>query len=285
MKVFVLGSTGMLGNYISSYMKQQVEVDTDQTYDVISFSREHIDASDVEGYRFLRSLFKRNGLKEGDFVINCMGTIKPRVDELGTLNALLVNSIFPHILQQVCKDLKAHMVHITTDCVFSGDKGKYNETNEHDVTDVYGRTKSLGEPVGDCTIIRTSIIGEEKGQSRSLVEWIKSRKDKDANGFTNHDWNGVTCLQLAKVIEQIVTGPVPYMGTKHIFSPEPVNKYELLNIVNDVYDLNIDIKSVEADEVIDRTLSSIWENNPSDEYSIPTIKEQIKEMKEFKWEE
>ena len=75
------------------------------------------------------------------------------------------------------------------------------------------------------------------------------------------------------------------MGTKHIFSPEPVNKYELLNIVNDVYDLNIDIKSVEADEVIDRTLSSIWENNPSDEYSIPTIKEQIKEMKEFKWEE
>ena len=69
MNIFVLGSTGMLGNYISSYMKQQVEVDTDQTYDVISFSREHIDASDVEGYRFLRSLFKRNGLKEGDFVI------------------------------------------------------------------------------------------------------------------------------------------------------------------------------------------------------------------------
>ena len=69
MKIFVLGSTGMLGNYISSYLKQQVERDTDQTYDVVSFSREHIDASDVEGYRFLRSLFKRNGMKEGDYVI------------------------------------------------------------------------------------------------------------------------------------------------------------------------------------------------------------------------
>ena len=284
MKVFILGSTGMLGNYISSYLKQQVEIDTDQTYDVISLNREDIDASNMTK-QHIEVILKDHGLSTGDCVVNCMGTIKPRVDELGTLNALLVNSVFPLLLQQVCNESEAYMIHITTDCVFSGDKGKYDETDEHDVTDVYGRTKSLGEPVGDCTIIRTSIIGEEKGQSRSLVEWIKSRKDKDANGFTNHDWNGVTCLQLAKVIEQIVTGTIPYMGIKHIFSPEPVNKYELLNIVNDVYDLNIDIKSVEADEVIDRTLSSVWENNPSDEYNIPSIKEQIKEMKEFEWEE
>jgi len=284
MKIFVLGSTGMLGNYISSYLKQQVEIDTDQTYDVISLNREDIDASNMTK-KHIEVILKDNGLSSGDYVVNCMGTIKPRVDELGTLNALLVNSVFPHLLQQVCNVSEAHMIHITTDCVFSGDKGKYNETDEHDVTDVYGRTKSLGEPYGDCTIIRTSIIGEEKGQSRSLVEWIKSRKDKDANGFTNHDWNGVTCLQLAKVIEQLVTHDVTFMGIKHIFSPEPVNKYELLNIVNDVYDLNIDIKAVEADGVIDRTLSSIWESNPPVEYNIPSIREQIQEMKEFKWEE
>ena len=151
------------------------------------------------------------------------------------------------------------MIHITTDCVFSGKKGNYIETDEHDITDVYGRTKSLGEP-NNCTIIRTSIIGEEKGQSRSLVEWIKSVKNEEVNGFVNHRWNGVTCLQLSKVIEEIINNNLWWSGVRHIHSPNWVNKGQLVNMVSDIYDLNVTVNLVDTDERVNRTLSSIYED-------------------------
>ena len=272
MKVFLFGSTGMLGNYISKYFNEK-------DYDIVSFSRDYFDVSEVENHHLLENLLKDNGAKKGDFVINCAGTIKPRVDELGDLNAIIVNSVFPHNLAKTCKELDLSMIHITTDCVFSGERGEYVESDEHDARDVYGKTKSLGEP-SYCMNIRTSIIGEEFGQHRSLVEWVKSRKNKDANGFVNHDWNGVTCLELSKLINFLIKNNITWYGTKHIHSPESVNKYELLSIINEVYDLNIDIKKVKADSVIDRTMSS--EYIPF--YDIQTIEKQIKEMKEFYYE-
>ncbi len=272
MKIYVFGSTGMLGRYVSTYLGNDHNSIPSKFYEVRRITRNDLDITQVTESileKFLRP-------KSDDIVINCAGTVKPRVDELGSMNAILANSLFPHRLSSFCEKFGIKMIHITTDCVFSGERGSYTEEDKHDVCDVYGRTKSLGEP-DNCTVIRTSIIGEEFNQTRSLIEWVKSRRDKDANGFTNHYWNGVTCLQLSKIIGEMIDRNIFWNGVRNIYSPNSVNKYELLNIINKVYDLNIDISSVEAKDSIDRTLSSKYSLN----FEIPALEKQIEEMKKF----
>jgi dTDP-4-dehydrorhamnose reductase len=168
------------------------------------------------------------------------------------------------------------MIHITTDCIFSGKDGNYNEMSKSDVLDDYGLSKFMGEP-SVCTTIRTSIIGEEAKNKLSLLEWIRSNKEGKINGYINHIWNGVTCLQLSKIMHNIISGNKFWEGTRHIFSNR-VNKYELAKIINDVYELNIQIDPVETPEKIDRSLSSI---HRIEEFDIPTLDKQILETKLF----
>jgi dTDP-4-dehydrorhamnose reductase len=154
-----------------------------------------------------------------------------------------------------------------------GKEGNYLEDTPHDALDVYGKTKSLGEPE-NCTVIRTSIIGEEINNSRSLVEWIKSRKDLDANGFTNHKWNGVTCLELAKCIDSIIKNNNFWSGVRHVLSPTSVTKDVLLKLINDRYNLNITINNTAAATPCDRSLGS----NHKNEYKVLELVDQINEM-------
>jgi dTDP-4-dehydrorhamnose reductase len=116
MKIYVLGHKGMLGRYVYTYLKSK-------GHTVIGFSRDDVDASNGNEEALRATLFHK-GLKKDDVVINCMGTIKPMVDKHGALNAIKVNSIFPRILANVCENEGYKMIHITTDCVFSGDRGK-----------------------------------------------------------------------------------------------------------------------------------------------------------------
>ena len=169
-------------------------------------------------------------IKNGDVIINCIGTIKPRVDELGDLNAIIVNSLFPRLLSNYCESKEIKLIHPTTDCVYTGLKGDYNENDNYDVSDVYGMSKALGE-THNCTTIRTSIIGEESVNKRSLVEWVKSEKGNSIFGFTNHYWNGLTCLQFAKVCDKIISENIFWKGIRHIHSNK-VSKYELVSIIH-----------------------------------------------------
>ena len=274
MNIFVLGSNGMLGRYVSTFLSKE--------NNVINLTRNELDAQTV-AEEDITNILVDNKYSSGDVIVNCIGMIKPQVDKLGTVAAIKVNSLFPHSLANVGEKIGAKVIHITTDCVFSGNKGNYTEEDQHDVTDVYGRTKSLGEPKNGMTI-RTSIIGEEIEQSRSLVEWIKSMKDKEVNGFVNHHWNGVTCLQLAKVIGNIISVNLNWKGIKHIHTPDTVNKEQLVNMISDIYDLNITVNPVDADEKIDRTLSSIYDDDYIHNFGIPNLKEQIQEMKKFEIE-
>ena len=268
-KIAVLGSTGMLGRYVHTYFGSK-------GHKIFTFSRGYMNAN-LLNETDLRVIFKAVGISDGDVVINCIGTIKPRVDELGTLNAIMVNAAFPHILENAISPLGVRLIHPTTDCVFTGDSGAYDENSLPLVTDVYGRTKSLGEPT-NSTVIRTSIIGEEIGQGRSLVEWIKSNKDKEVNGFTNHIWNGITCLQFAKVCDQIIEKDFYWKGVRHMYSPTPVTKSGLVQMVSDAYGLNIKVNPIEAAVKCDRTLSTIKDKLDID---IPELIQQIQEMKEF----
>lgn len=269
-KIIVLGASGMLGRYVFDYFDIM-------NYEVIGVNRDTIDASNItenELYNIFNNTLK---LKSGDVIINCMGTIKPRVDQLGDLNAILVNSVFPRILANATNKLGINLIHPTTDCVYSGLKGNYDENDKYDINDVYGMSKAIGEP-NNCTVIRTSIIGEEKGQSRSLVEWVKSSANTTINGFTNHFWNGITCLEFAKVCEKIIKDDMFWIGIKHVHS-NTLNKYELVNLINKIYGLNITIIEKETPTKCDRSMSSIY--NTQNMFNIPTLEQQIIEMKNF----
>lgn len=266
MKIFVLGSTGMLGNYMFSYLNKYHN-------DVVGVSRKELDAKNVCDKYLLSS-----GFSKGDVVINCIGLIRQRA-ETPNLDFLLVNSVFPLRLSKVCNEVGCRLIHITTDCVFSGNVGSYDENAPHDAKDIYGVSKSLGEPT-DSTVIRTSIIGEERANFLSLLEWVRSQKGKKVNGFVNHYWNGVTCLQLAKIVEKIIAEDLFWSGVRHVCSPDVVSKYELVEIISDVYSLGIELVPFETEKSCDRSLTTIHNGI---NFGIPLIREQVEELKNFKF--
>lgn len=264
-KILVTGSTGMLGYAVSSYFKFK-------NYYVTEITRNEFDIANDPMDKFEKFL---DGI---EVVINCAGVIKPSISKNTVEDILKINSIFPRNLAKICdiKDIKCF--HITTDCVYSGKKGNYTENDYFDAEDLYGLSKIAGE-TKDCMTLRTSIIGEEKGNKRSLLEWAKSQAGKEVNGFTNHLWNGVTTLYLAEIIENILKKNLYQKGIFHIYSHSKVNKYELLQIFNEVYDLKLKINPVEAEEKVDRSLSSIYDI--SIKLSIKLLEQQVKEMKIF----
>jgi len=265
MRIFVFGRNGMLGNYVYSYFKLNT------SYDVIGITRKDIDLSRVSNFKLLEGQFSPE-----DVIINCVGVIKQR-NNAEDMEFIVVNSVLPHYLNNVCKNIRAKFINISTDCVFTGADGGYDEESAHDASDIYGRTKSLGEPV-DATTIRTSIIGEELSNFCSLIEWVKSNKDKNVLGYTNHFWNGITCLQFAKICEYMIDNSFYWEGVRHINSPSVVSKCDLVKLISDTYDLNIEVTPHTAQTYCDRSLSSIKEKFPID---IPELVVQIEEQKKF----
>jgi dTDP-4-dehydrorhamnose reductase len=265
-KVLVVGSTGMLGYAVSAYYKSKA-------YEVVEISRNEYDIANDPMSKF------ENFLKGVEVVINCAGVIKPQIAMNTIENVLKINSMFPRNLAKACDQRHIQCFHVTTDCVYSGKKGKYDENDYFDAEDLYGLSKNAGENK-ECMVLRTSIIGEENGQSRSLLEWAKSQSGKEVNGFTNHLWNGVTTVYLAEIIEKILIEGMYQKGIFHIHSPDTVDKYELLQLFDKVYGLKFSkINATKAKDVVDRSLSSIY--NLSKVTSINRIEQQIIEMKDF----
>lgn len=265
MKVLILGSNGMLGRYMYNVFCNELG-----QQNVIGHTRKMLDLSCVNE-KVIVDFVKET---KATVIVNCAGVIKPRVDDVGILNTIKINSILPHILSNIGG---TKLIHVTTDCVYSGSHDYHaNESTLHDPLDVYGKTKSLGEPTNSL-VIRTSIIGEEVGDGRSLISWAKKNFGKEVNGFTGHLWNGVTCLELSKIIVNLVLQNKIDNKIIHVFSKNIVNKYELLTIINKTYDLNMKINSVFGG-ICNRTLTTNQEilcNN--------TIQDQLLEMKNFKF--
>jgi hypothetical protein len=141
-------------------------------------------------------------------------------------------------------------------CVFSGKRGLYTEADVHDATDAYGKSKSAGEPP-NATIIRTSIIGEELKGKLSFIEWVKSNKDKTVNGFHNWIWNGITCLEWAKICDELIKTQQFWLGAKNVCTEPPIPKDELVKLVSEVFNLNVTVNSMDAPEKNDKSLKSI----------------------------
>lgn len=275
MKVLLLGSTGMLGCGVSSAFEGESDFEVHRAY------------RDSEAFNLLSN--KKNGVKfdcekddlgklldrvAPDCVINCIGVIKPFISK-SIESAIYINSIFPHKIASVCESKNIKSIHITTDCVYTGNTGAYTEKDPHDEQDIYGRSKSLGEP-SNCMVVRTSIIGEEIHKKASLVEWVKSSKNGNVNGFTDHLWNGITTKQFGKACISILKNNWYEHKKRHVFTPGAVNKYELLGLLNDRFKLNLNIAAVSSPRKVDRTLATT--EDLSSKLKIPTLKEQLNDI-------
>jgi len=208
-----------------------------------------------------------------DYVINCVGAIKQRTWSREQL--IKINSLFPLKLAEYCNTHGMRLIHVTTDCVYSGKKGNYSELDTPDPADDYGYTKLLGEP-DDCLTLRTSFIGDELHGGYSLLEWAKRHKNQKVSGYANHFWNGLTTKAFAEACDRIISNDLYEIGTWHIFNPTPLSKFMMLNAFNTKFDLNLDVEIFNAPVMVDRTLSTVHDFNAK--LKIPPFHEMLKAL-------
>lgn len=293
--VLLLGASGMLGSMILDVLSQDKSIKLlatvrDQTT-LKALSRKYPFVSFLlfdAGKDSLEKIFKT--INRVKWVINAIGIIKPFIhddNEQEVERAIRINAVFPHSLQHIIAGKKINVLQIATDCVYSGSKGSYIETDQPDALDVYGKTKSLGEvPSSDFMHLRASIIGPETNSQNSLLEWFLSQKNNvSLSGFTNHLWNGVTTLHFAKICQGIIKQDKKLSKLQHIVPSDKVNKYTLLKIFAKAFNRkDLKISPIKAPTSVNRSLGTshdtinrkLWKNagykNP------PTIEDMVEEL-------
>jgi len=283
MKILILGGSGMLGHklWINLRQEHEVWVTVRQTYSPfperpefpVNYVRTDVDASNFDQVtRALASI-------QPDLVINCIGLIK----QMGHLArdpviSISLNALLPHRISLICRAAKIRMIHISTDCVFSGKKGNYLESDQSDAEDLYGRSKFLGEvayPPHSITL-RTSIIGRELKTHLGLIEWFLSQKDGDTiHGYKRATFSGFTTHELSRVIMNEVIPHPELTGLYHV-SSDPINKYDLLQMTNQAFGKKINILPDE-NFFMDRSLDSTRFRQATG-YQPPSWAEMIQEM-------
>ena len=230
MKVLVLGGDGMLGHQVAGRLSHPHDVvATVRTPPTDDVSTALAGCRVVSGFDVRVPAATKDLLLAArpEVVVNAVGIVKQRSEAADPLESIEVNSLFPHRLAIECNLAGARLIHISTDCVFSGNRGDYNEADNPDPVDLYGRSKLLGEPARpDCLTIRTSMIGLELAHFSSLIEWFIGQPG-DVRGYTKARWNGLTTIELARVIDMLATEHPELHGTWHV-SGETVSKYDLL---------------------------------------------------------
>ncbi|CRM06193.1 MULTISPECIES: SDR family oxidoreductase [Pseudomonas] len=260
MKILVLGVTGMLGSAVFKYIASHTSHSVFGTmrgrggrkYFDEKYAENFYSDVDVLDYEALVGVFEQ---ARPDVVINCVGLIKQLAQAKDPLSTLPLNSMLPHRLSKLCALIGARLVHVSTDCVFTGEKGMYLESDISDAVDLYGKSKFIGEIQDQphAITLRTSIIGHELASSASLVDWFLSQEGA-VKGFTKAIFSGVPTSELARIITDFVIPNPQLFGLYHV-SAEPIDKFTLLNEIAKIYEKKIDI--VPDDHLaIDRSLDS-----------------------------
>ena len=258
-RILILGASGMLGNTLLRYFAEK------KSFQVIASVRtadsfcniddepnyEFITCVDAGNSDYLRRLFDE---AKPDVVVNCIGVVKQLSAAEDALVSIPLNSLLPHRLAHLCAETGCRLIHFSTDCVFSSMKGSYLESDIPDATDLYGRSKLLGEVDYPHVItLRTSLIGHELNGARSLVNWFLAQEGS-VRGFTRAIFSGLPTVEIARVIEKYVLPHSDLHGVYHL-SVDPIIKYDLLSMVKDVYGKKIEIIPDDS-LVIDRSLNS-----------------------------
>ncbi len=258
MKILILGATGMLGHKLMQVLSREHTVTgtVRRNASVLAnypiFSKMdiigNISADNLETVR--TAIDKANP----EVIINCVGIVKQLPAAQDPLQSIAINALFPHQLAQICRQKSIRLIHMSTDCVFSGRRGYYTEEDPSDAEDLYGKTKYLGEvDYPGCLTLRTSIIGRELDTSHGLIEWFMSQEGKTVSGYKNAVFSGLTTLALSEIITEIITDHPRLSGVNQVAS-EPISKYDLLNLVKKTYGLTI---AIEPDDTVvnDRSLN------------------------------
>lgn len=228
-KILLFGATGMAGHVAYHYLKQTGKYDIKNVVYRQKLNNDSI-IVDVTDKEAVTALILE---QKPDLILNCIGVLikgsKAHPD-----NAIYINAYFPHLLKRLADEVNAKLIHISTDCVFTGKKGSYTEADFKDADDVYGRSKALGEIDNDKDLtIRTSIIGPElKTEGEGLFHWFMNQKGT-INGFTNAIWGGVTTIELAKAIHVAIAED--RKGLVHLSNGIPISKYNLLLLFKRIY--------------------------------------------------
>lgn len=247
----------MLGHKLTQVLSEQYEIYAtlrSHHKNALEYSKKvhFIENISVEN---IDSIIQAIKISKPQWIINCIGIVKQHTAAKDSISSISINSLFPHRLAQICQAANIRLIHISTDCVFSGNQGNYRETDFPDADDLYGRTKLLGEVNTEgCLTIRTSIIGRELESSHGLIEWFLSQENKTVKGYQKAIFSGFTTLALADIISTIITDFPQLSGLYHVAS-DPISKYDLLNLVKQIYQVKIDI---EPDDMLncDRSLNS-----------------------------
>jgi len=259
MRILILGGTGMLGHALWQAWQDKFDTyttlrKTNQDYVIFSgWNKERIiNHVSVQEFETVTSAVEK---VKPSILINCIGIIKQIPSANDPIATIKINSLFPYQLAQLCQKHDTKMIQISTDCVFSGNKGNYTEQDIPDPVDLYGRSKLLGEVIApNCLTIRTSIIGRELNSQHSLVEWFLAQRGKPVKGYDRAIYTGFTAQALVQTIEKTILEYPNIEGLWHI-SSDPITKYQLLNMMNQAFNLGI---TIEKDEhfVCDRSLNS-----------------------------
>ena len=259
MKVLILGGSGMLGHKLwqvfagrfDTYVTLRQEFDHYRQYKL--FDPGHtVSRVSVEDFS---SVVRAVEKVRPNVVVNCIGIVKQSSLADDPLATISVNALFPHQLARLCLGRGIRVIHVGTDCVFSGRRGSYKESDISDAGDLYGRTKFLGELSDDgCLTLRTSMVGRELATSHGLLDWFLSQEGKTVAGYARAIFSGLTTNCLAEVITMIITKQPDMHGVWHVAS-EPISKFDFLALVKKLYGLRIEIERDET-VVYDRSLNA-----------------------------
>jgi len=283
MKLVVLGASGMLGHKCVQVLKHYGDVTgtmrappalfPSAVYDGVTV----IDNLDVNDHGAVEQLLRR---VKPDAVINATGIIKQRDEAKEAVASIEVNSLLPHVLADICEDIGAYFITLGTDCVFSCDgHGPYSEEALPNPTDLYGRSKLLGEVLRpNCLTLRMSIIGRElSATKRSLFEWVYANKGKTVKGYSNALYSGLTTGELSKIIAALLARKERLSGIYHVAGPA-ITKYELVIKINTIFNLGMTIQPY-GDFVCDRRLNNAKFTKVT-QYLVPSWDNMLKDMLE-----
>lgn len=256
-RLLILGGGGMLGHKLWQLALPRFEtkatVRSAARFRGYGFPAESILAPvDVNDFN---QVVRAVAAAKPDVIVNCIGVVKQLAAAKDPLTSIALNSLLPHQLAELAAAAGARLIHISTDCVFSGRKGMYTEADQPDAEDLYGRSKLLGEVDRDGALtLRTSIIGRELTSANGLVEWFLSRRGQAAKGFAKAVFSGFPTQALAKIIFDVIEHHPALSGVYQV-SAAPIDKYELLLMLDRAFDAHVDVQRDEA-VVIDRSLDS-----------------------------
>jgi dTDP-4-dehydrorhamnose reductase len=279
-QILILGAAGMLGHKAWQVLGRQFQVygtvrQFDDRLRMTGIFDERRIVTDVDAWR-LDSVRRAFAETRPDWVLNCVGIIKQRQLVYDTKQAIYINALFPHLLAEICAENGSRLIHISTDCVFSGRKGSYLETDPADAEDQYGRTKFLGEVSSPgCLTIRTSIVGRDLFSNYSLLDWFLSQAGKRVKGYTRAIYTGLTTAALSREIGRIIS-EFPSLEGLYQVSSAPISKSDLLQMVNAAFNSGITIDR-DGDFVLDRSLLSnrYWQSTQS---QAPSWQDMVSEL-------